>query len=133
MRILRRGFEAFARGDIEALLDLVDPDAEWAPGILPILGGKPVRGKAALRQFFTRELVETFDEFHAEALSFEDLDDSVLAPTRYSARGGRSGGRSGLEIEQTFFSVYTFRDGKIVRFRDFGTRSEALEAVRASR
>jgi uncharacterized protein len=122
---LRRGFEAFNRGDIDRVLDVVGPDAEWAPGILPLMGGKVIRGEDALRRFFTQELWEAFDEFRAEPLSFEDLGDSVLAPTRYIAHGERSG----LEIEQTFFSVYTFRDGKIVWFRDFETRSEALKAA----
>jgi ketosteroid isomerase-like protein len=125
VEILRRGFEAFARGDIDAVLDVVGPDPEWAPGILPVMGGNAIRGKNALRRFFVQELWEAFDEFRAEPLSFEDLGDSVLAPTRYVARGERSG----LEIEQTFFSVYTFREGKIVWFRDFETRSDALAAA----
>jgi ketosteroid isomerase-like protein len=125
VEILRRGFEAFAHGDIETVLELAGPDPVWAPGILPVMGGKAIRGADALRRFFTQDLWEAFDEFRAEPLSFEDLGDSVLAPTRYVGRGERSG----VEIEQTFFSVYKFRAGKIVWFRDFDTRAEALKAA----
>lgn len=125
---LRLGFEAFNRGDMDKVLDLVGPDPEWAPGILPLMGGKAIHGKDAVRRFLSEELWEAFDEFRAEPLSFEDLGDSVLARTRYVAHGERSG----LKVEQAFFSLYTFRDGKIVRFRDFETRSEALEAAALS-
>ena len=125
MDTLRGGFAAFARGDIDAVLEIVGPDPEWAPGILPVMGGKAVRGKKALRRFFEEELWEAFDEFRAEPLSFEDLGESVLVPTRYVAHGERSG----LEIEQTFFSLYTFRGGEVVSFRDFVTKDEALEAA----
>lgn len=125
VQVIRRGFEAFARGDIDAVLDLVDGEVDWAPAIAPILGVDAVHGKDALRRFFTQDLFEGFDEFRAEPLSFEDLGNEVLVISRYTGRGERSG----LELDQTFASVYTFRGGKIVAMRDYGTRSDALEAV----
>jgi ketosteroid isomerase-like protein len=125
VEIVRRGFEAFARGDVEALLDVVDPDVEWSAAIGPILGVDATRGKTALRKFFLQDLPDGFEDFRAEPLSFEDHGDTVLVLTRYRGRGKSSG----VEIAQTFNTIYVLRDGTVVRMHDYGTRSEALEAA----
>jgi uncharacterized protein len=125
VELLRQGFEDFARGDMDAVLERLDPDIEWRPAIAPILGVETVRGREAVRQFFTRDLYEGFDEFHAEPVAYEDLGDAVLVTTRYIGRGESTG----LEIDQTFASLYRFRDGKAVSMRDYSTRTEALEAA----
>jgi ketosteroid isomerase-like protein len=125
VELVRRGFDAFARGEIESVLDLTDPDVTWVPGIAPLLGVDTIQGRDALRRFFVEQLFEGFDAFRAEPLSFEDLGDSVLVVSRYIGRGESTG----LEVDQTFFAVYTLRAGKIVAFRDYETRADALEAV----
>ena len=125
VELTRRGYEAFARGDIEGVLDLMDPDVTWVPALAPMLGVDAVRGRDALRRFLVEDLFEGFDTFRAEPLTFEDLGGSVLVSWRAFGRGGGSG----LELDQTFFSVYAFRNGKVVDYRDYQTRTEALEAV----
>jgi ketosteroid isomerase-like protein len=95
------------------------------PGIAPLLGVDIIRGREGLRRFLTEELFDGFDEFRAEALSFQDLGDRVLVQSRYIGRGESSG----LEIDQVFETVYTLRAGKIVSMRDYQTRAEALEAA----
>jgi ketosteroid isomerase-like protein len=125
VEILRQGFEQFARGDVESVLERLDPDVDWRPAIAPILGVEAVRGREAVREFFTRDLFEGFDEFRAEPLAYEDLGDSVLVTVRYVGRGESTG----LEIDQTFASLYRLRDGKTVSMRDYSTRADALQAA----
>jgi ketosteroid isomerase-like protein len=36
---------------------------------------------------------------------------------------------SGVETDLTYAALYTFRDGKIARGREYWTRDEALEAA----
>jgi ketosteroid isomerase-like protein len=48
---VRRGYEAFARGDLDAVLERLDSDVDWHPAIAPILGVETVRGKEAVRRF----------------------------------------------------------------------------------
>jgi ketosteroid isomerase-like protein len=122
---VREGYDAFARGDLEAVLELLDPEVDWQPAIVPILGVEGVRGRDGVRQFFTRDLFEGFDQFRAEPLSFEDFGDTVLVMVRYIGRGESTG----LELDQTFATLYTLQDGKTVAMHDYGTREEALEAV----
>ena len=41
---------------------------------------------------------------------------------------GRGKG-SGVPVEYRFFGVWTFRDGKVIRYKGFNERAEALEAA----
>jgi uncharacterized protein len=125
VEIVRGGYEAFAQGDIEGVLEIMDPDVEWAPALAPLLGVEPVRGKDALRKFLTEDLASGFDDFEAEAQSIEDLGDSVLVHTQFAARGRASGVPVSLEA----FSLITLRDGKTIAYRDYETKAAALEAA----
>ncbi|MGH2952365.1 MAG: nuclear transport factor 2 family protein [Solirubrobacterales bacterium] len=122
---VRSGYEAFARGDVDAVLELLDPDVDWHPAIAPILGVETMRGTEAVRRFLTRDLFEGFDQFRADPLSFEDLGDFVLVMVRYTGRGESSG----IELDQRFATLYELRDGKTVTMRDYSTREEALMAA----
>ena len=52
-------------------------------------------------------------------------EDQVVAVLRF---GGHAK-QSGVGTEQTFATVYTIRDGKIARGREYATRDQALEAA----
>ncbi|MFL5909501.1 MAG: nuclear transport factor 2 family protein [Gaiellaceae bacterium] len=52
-------------------------------------------------------------------------EDDVVAVIRISGRAKLSG----VEAELTYAALYTFRDGKIARGREYWTRGEALEAA----
>ena len=125
MEQVRSGYEAFARGDVDAVLELLAPDVDWHPAIAPILGVETMRGREAVRRFLTRDLFDGFDEFRAEPLSFEDLGDFVLVMVRYAGRGESSG----IELDQRFAALFEVRNGKTVTMRDYSTRKEALEAA----
>ena len=126
VEILRGGFDAFARGDIDSVLDRLDPDVDWSAAIAPMLGVETVHGREAMRRFLTRDLFDGFDQFRAEPLSIEDLGgEYVLVMVRYTGRGQSSG----IEMDMTSASLYRLRDGKTVTMRDYPTRAEALEAV----
>ena len=125
IEIVRRGYEAYARGDLEELLEIMDPEVEWTPAIAPLLGAEPVRGTGGLRRFLTEDLPAGFDNFEAKPLSMEDLGDAVLVHTRYAGRGPASGVPVSLEA----FTLITLRDGKTVSLRDYESKAEALEAA----
>jgi ketosteroid isomerase-like protein len=122
---IHAGFRAFAEGDIDTLMDLFDEDVEWSPAIAPLLGVETLRGKEALRKFFVQDLFDGFDEFRGEPLAVEDYGDWALVTSRYVGRGETSG----LEMDQTYSSVYEIRDGRTVWFRDYETRGQALDAI----
>jgi uncharacterized protein len=125
VEVLRRGYEAFGRGDVDAVLELLAPDVDWAPAIGAILGVESLRGREAVRQFLSRDLFDGFDQFRAEPLSFEDLGDFVLVMVRYTGRGESSG----IEMDQRLAALYEIRNRQVVTMCDYPTREEALEAA----
>jgi ketosteroid isomerase-like protein len=54
-----------------------------------------------------------------------DAGDHLIHAILFRGRGRGSG----VEVEGRFFQVYTFRDGKTVRWEEFSDRAEALEAA----
>jgi ketosteroid isomerase-like protein len=122
---LRQGIAAFNRGDIDAALETVGDGVEWRPVILPLLGGEVIRGRDALREFFTSEIIPGVEGFRVEPLEIEDLGDHVLVKVAYR---GRIVG-SEADLEQLQYTLFTFESGKIARMCDYGERGEALAAT----
>ena len=58
-------------------------------------------------------------------MEFTDAGESVIAAFRWTGRGGASG----VPAEAMMFGVYDVEDGRIVRYRQYETRKEALEAA----
>ena len=124
---LRGGFDAFARGDVDDVLERLEPDVDWSAAIgSDARCGDGACGGKLMRRFLTRDLFDGFDQFRAEPLSIEDLGgEYVLVMVRYTGRGQSSG----IEMDMTSASLYRMRDGKVVTMRDYSTRAEALEAA----
>jgi uncharacterized protein len=63
---------------------------------------------------------------HFEPECFYDVDDDrVLAFVRVSARGHESG----VDVDIRVAHEWTVRDGLVVRFKAYGDRDQALEAI----
>ena len=123
VELLRRGMEEMNRvGLSEMNLRLYyHPDVEYLPLRSATEGA--YHGIAGLEQF-TADTDEVFEKFQLH-FEFLDLDERVLAwgVIHVKARG------SGIETDVATGGVFTFRDGKIVRWEDFGSKTEALKAV----
>jgi ketosteroid isomerase-like protein len=123
---IRAAYAAFNRGDIEAVLELVAPDAEWYPATLPVMGLDAIRGRDAVEEFFNSEIVPGLERFEPTPLEMEDLGEHVLVKTAYRGRV------AGTELEQILYALFTFRSGKGVRMCDYAERARALEAAGAA-
>ena len=120
----RRMREPFNRRDVEAVLELLDPDVEWIP-IMADLEGRVYRGHEEVRQWF-EDLAVDWERFEVFNEKFYDLGDRVLTLGHWSARGRASG----VELKHQAASWLTdFKGGRIVRLRTYTNRAEALEAV----
>jgi ketosteroid isomerase-like protein len=125
VEIFRSAVAAFNRGDIDAFLEHWTPDIDYrAVEGAPDDHG-PVQGQEALRAHF-QDWIDTFDNFRQEPVEIIDAgDDSVIAVLRISGRAKLSG----VETDLTYAALYTLRDGKVARGREYWTKEEALEAA----
>ncbi len=128
VEIVRRVYDAGARGDTEAVLSAHDPELEWdishAPARNLIAGSHHYYGHDGLRAFF-REWYEAWENAEADYEEMIDAGDKVISVETTRARGKRSG----AEVELKHAAVWTIREGKVLRVVWFGTRAEALEAA----
>jgi ketosteroid isomerase-like protein len=129
VEIVRRVYEARARGDSEAVLALYDPEIEFSftPGtFMDRMGNRLVfRGHEGLRAF-DRELRDEFETLETICEELIDAGEQVISLSRYRGRGRRSGVDIASPIQ---LCVWTLRRGKIVRSVWFENRAEALEAA----
>jgi len=106
VEVIKRGYEAFAAGDVETLMSLFDDNIEWIqPGESAISG--TYHGKGAL----------------GEHLGRLGEKSPTVTPHRFIADGdmvvvlseATVGGETSQDVE-----VYTLRDGKSVRVQVYG-------------
>lgn len=119
---MRRAFDAFARRDKTAWLELSDPELELAPvGDWPETD--PIRGGEAAWDFLVAA-DEPWERGSYELVEVIEGDDKVMARQRRDLRGKASG----VEVKYDYWLVVTFRDGRALRVEWFEARHEALEA-----
>ena len=120
---LRRAFEAYNRGDIDAAVADITADCEYIPsGALP--GIRDVlRGPEGYKRTIAW-LRDAFEDAHIDA-ELTDAGDQVLAQLTVQGRGKQSG----VETAWEFWQLWTYRDGKVVHGRGFTDPDENLEAA----
>jgi ketosteroid isomerase-like protein len=119
VELVRRLWEAFERGGIEAVLEIADEDVEWEPygG-----GGAVYRGHEGLRAYMSAR-AENDEEIESRMYSAFSQGDAVVA------RGEvRIHGPHGIVTMQPGW-LYEFKDGKLIRFRGFPTQEAAMRAA----
>jgi ketosteroid isomerase-like protein len=122
----KRGLEAGNRGDVETLLEVLDPEVAWHSALHALLGGEATvfRGHDGVREMF-RDLYEAFYEIHLEISEIRDLGDRLVAIGRNRARGKGSG----AETETPLALVTEVKNGKTILVRGYLDPKQALEAV----
>jgi uncharacterized protein len=125
VELVRAGFEAFERGDIEAVVQLCDPDiVVIEPSELP--DAMMLRGHEGVRDTFGR-WPEEWDDFRVKVLRIVDFADRVIVTMLQSGRGKDSG----VAVEAQFTFLLTIKHGKLVEWRMFVSEDEALAAAGA--
>jgi uncharacterized protein len=123
VEIVKRVIEAGSRADLDAVVALHHPDWEgYIPEEYPVAG--TWRGLDGVRRF-AQEWLESFDEFSVEAEEFIDGGDAVVVAVRYRGRGRASG----VETTDLWFYDYRLREDKVVAWRPYRERAEALAAA----
>jgi ketosteroid isomerase-like protein len=106
---LRGLYDAWGRGDFDAGADLFDPDFEFITS--EGFPDAPASGEGI-------ERVERWrDEFLA---AFQELRIEVLARVRQRGRFRATG----IDVDITYFHLWTFRGGRVVRFQAFDPNAE---------
>ena len=123
VEIVRRLNDGLNRGEMNEmeLRVFFHPDVEFVPQRSATEGA--YRGIAGIERF-RADTDETFEKFEPH-YEFLDLGERVVAWGTIHVRARQSG----IDTDVTVGGVFEFRDGKIVRWEDFGSKEKALKAV----
>src|SRR3954471_13465669 len=120
---VQRIFEAWASGDWSIGNDYLDEHAVCVVSSdFPAFGA--YLGLDGIRAYW-RDFLAQWEQLTFEAERLRAVGDTVLASVVQHAKGRVSG----IEGDISFFMLFTFRGGKVVRMESIMGESEALEAV----
>jgi ketosteroid isomerase-like protein len=119
VEIVRAIYREWERGDF-ANTDWADPEIEFSvPG--PEAGA---RGIEDMGRAWT-EWLRAFRDLKIDAAAFHEAGDKVVVEQNFHGKGRGSG----ISIDQiSGASVFTLRDGKVIRFTGYITIEDALAA-----
>jgi ketosteroid isomerase-like protein len=107
--------------ELPRAMELCHPEVEWSQRE----EGRTLRGREGVREALEGWL-DSFDEYRFEVWRIFDCGfDEVLVVGLEVGRGVISR----AEVRSHAYELLTFRDGKIVRFRDFHDERDAFEAA----
>ncbi|HEU4980887.1 MAG TPA: nuclear transport factor 2 family protein [Solirubrobacterales bacterium] len=124
VEIVKRGFEAFNREGVDALLAFVHPEFEVTTP--PELASEPdtYRGHEGVRRYFD-SFYEAMEEIRWDPHAFHEAGDRVVVEFTLRAKGKSTG----LEVGQEAVMVWELRDGKAIGLDLYQTLEEALRAA----
>jgi len=113
--IVRRGYEAFGHGDLDAMMKLFDENIEWispGPAELPTAGTR--RGLQQVAEFF-KSVNEVFEIQRFEPNAFIAQGDRVIVLGTETSRIKATD----RVLDLDWAHAFTLRDGLVVAFHEY--------------
>ena len=123
---VRGMYEAFGRGDIPAVLAAMDPEIDWreAENFIYADGNPYIGPNAVLEGVFARIGAE-WDGFAVSPEEILDAGDTVVGRGYYSGAYKKNG----KPVKAQFAHVFTFRDGKVIKFQQYTDTAQFMRVV----
>jgi ketosteroid isomerase-like protein len=115
VELARRGYDAIVRGDLDAIVELLDPDVKWH-------GGDPAVGCQNRKQtlHWMRQAQQRRGSPPAELVDMIDAGDKIVVIMRRIGEDGEP---------EVIANLTTFRDGKVVEMVHYPNPDDARAAV----
>jgi uncharacterized protein len=123
VEIVRRGYDAYERGDIPSWLELFDPEVVFHQNA-DFPDSPPLRGREGLLEW-VEDVNEVWEGAHFEPHTFRASGDFVVV----SGRGtGRARG-SGIPMDLPAHQVFRLRNGRVSEMWGYSDEAQALEVA----
>jgi uncharacterized protein len=128
IKTIEQVYDAFGRGDVAAILDVVTDDVNWgsetASTVAPWYGAR--HGKDGVAKFFADfGAAMEVQEFTPLSLAANDRDVFALVRLRSTSRA------TGRSVAMDLHHVFTFREGKISYYRGTEDTAQTEAALRS--
>jgi uncharacterized protein len=125
-QMIRDLYAAFARGDAATVLAMFDPEIVWNEAEnIQYADRNPYVGPQQVAEGVFGRILSDFDGFTVTPDKIIHEDDTVVSLGRY--RGTHRSTGEGLDAQ--FAHVWTFSDGKIVRFQQYADTAQFLRVA----
>jgi ketosteroid isomerase-like protein len=121
---LKRGYEAFNKGDIDAVRELFEEDVRWEG---PNTDGVPMSGTHEGRDAVLQalgQIGESFEEFHVSPDEMVEEGETVVVLSHLEAKS-----KSGNELKLPGVEVWRMSGGKAKRVQSVGDTAEMKKAL----
>ena len=126
VEVMRRSFDLWRSGDIDAWLETIDPSISWDISTHP-LPDVPNHGRG--RDAFVTDMLATYtsgwNDYSANLTELIDAGDDVVAVLHETATMRETG----VPLDRDLVQLWTVRDGRATFLRVFQTEAEAVEAA----
>lgn len=124
--IVRKAYENFAKGDVAAVLAVLDENVQWfeAEGNPYWQGGPAAGPQQVVEQVFMR-IPQDYDGFTITVNRIVGLGDTVIMEGRYTGAGKESG----RPLDAQVAHVWDLKDGKVVRFQQYVNTAHLQEVL----
>jgi len=124
VELIKNLYQAFAQGDIPAVLQSFDENIEWTEAEGFPYGGTYRGGEAVVENVFMK-LATEWTDFKADPNEFLDAGERIVALGNYSG----SYNQTGKSMNVSFAHVWTLKDGKIIKFVQYTDTLKVSEAL----
>ena len=129
VNIVRSMYDAFARGDIPAVLAVLDPGIEWREAENFLYADySPYFGHTAVVEGVFARLGSEWEGFAATPDSFLDAGETVVTQGHYSGVYKDSG----KLVRAQFAHILTLRKGKVVWFQQYTDTRQFVDATKSA-
>ena len=123
VELVQTVYEAFGRGDVDAVFAAMEPDIEWNESEGMPYGGV-YRGRDAIVENVFGPILADVEEFTADPDEILRLDDArVMARGRHGGNGARG------PVDARFIHIWTISAGKVSRYEQLADTRRFCDAV----
>ncbi len=121
--LIRGLYDAFAKGDVPAVLGGMDPGIEWNEAeSFPYADRNPYIGPQAVLEGVFMRIMTDWEAFCVVTESVLDAGEVVVALGRYKGKHRTTG----KDLDAQHAHIWWLRDGKVTRFQQYVDTAQAL-------
>ena len=126
VNVVKGMYESFGRGDVQGVLAVLDPRVEWweAENFIYADGNPYVGPEAVLQGVFAR-IGGEWEGFEVAPEEILDAGETVIGRGYYSGTYKRNS----RSVRAQFAHLFTFRDGRVVKFQQYTDTAQFQSAV----
>ena len=124
-KLVRELCALWSRGDLEAAIELIHPEARWEQSGKFIGSGTTYRVHDGVEKFWAL-FREPWEAISLEPVDFTEVDEQRVVSRTHFRGSGRT---SGAVTETELHVVWTVNDGKVSGYQSFAERDDAIAAA----